>query len=899
MESQIQVGSFLGPYQIVREIARGGQGAVFEGRNGETGVRVAIKVLSDLDPVQLGRFIQEAQVLSRLRHLNLPQVFEVVAQGQRPWFAMELIQGQDLKDWVTRGGLPEPSAIVEVLAPIARALHYCHGQGIVHRDLKPANILIETRTARPVLADFGLVQRDASQMNLEAVDALGRLSMTHEVKGTPSYMAPEQADTESLGGTGPHTDVYALGATLFYLLTGSPPQEGQSTVNVMVQLLKRSEAPDPRVKNPEADPSLSEICRVCLASDPSERFPSALALGEALEESAQEGPSGGGPRRLALAAASLLGLLAMGGAALALLRQTTASASPMPPGATLVLRVDADEVEVLRGQERLGWASAKEPLRLDLSPGPQVLTLRRAGASSELRLNLPAGETSEQRELWREVDLDPGLPARGSVFLVGGDAPVRDETGRSLQGVELPTKVRLPLGRYRVALSAEQRHPRQVEFVVAGETSAPDMSMQGEIRWRKKIEGTLWACRPGEDLDGDGTGDLLLHASAGGQPERIQAFSGVDGAELWERPVPINLWTGSYFQHEPRRAVVAVRGKGPTNLLWLDPATGRELQPPFSQGEGRPQTFYGIAGFDGGRRGLVVSSHFYDEKAPGRELIRLGPGGEERGRIDLAALGMKGQKHLRGSYPAPFDARGSGRAKAVLWRFHRTYFLVELDSPSRVIKRYDPPRASAAIRNYRNWWCVGDSILPVTPDGRSAILSWIGQESLKEVQSYLSLISAGSERRWTTKLPGFYTWGRWLELRSGPVFAACVLVRNTRARGRLVLIDPESGDILRQTEVSEGLIGTPSLLRSRGGLESIVIGTYKPALVRLLDAQTLEPRWSRDFRNETKRFRGKEDLSFEVGRYVVDLDRDGNDELALVRSWDGELLVVDPILDPK
>jgi protein kinase-like protein len=891
MDRDLEVGQQLGPYEILREIARGGQGAVFEGRHPQTGLRVALKVLTDSSPVERGRFLQEAQVLARLRHPNLPQIFEVAAEGETPWFALELIEGRDLDDWVLQAGLPEPRAIVEVLSPIARALDYCHQQGIVHRDLKPRNILLETRTKRPVLADFGLVQRDASQMNLEAVDALGRLSMTHEVKGTPSYMAPEQADTESFGGTGPRTDVYALGATLYFLLTGSPPQEGQSVVNVMVQLLKRTEAPDPLAKNAAADPALSEVCRRCLRTEPSERYGSALEVGQALDSCVAAPRSGAWVGALLLAC--VLAVLGLVVGALSLARPAP---TPTTSLAVLNLSVDADDVEVFRGGERLGAVSSQEALRLELTPGAQRLELRRGGASLELTFDLPRGESAQSVELWREVSLETGTPAKGSLFAVGRDAPARDDSGRSLHGLSLPARVRLPLGRYRASLRAEGRHPLRLEFTVAPNTSLPDMKLRGEIRWRKKIPGTLWVCRPGVDLDGDGTGDVLLHAAGNKQPERVLALSGRDGRELWPKPAPINLWGGSYVQEEPQRAVVAVRGKGPTSLVWLDPATGRELRAPFTRGQGREQTFYGIAGFEGGRRGLVFSRHFYDERLPGRELIHVGPAGEERGRLELEELGAKAGRSLRASYPAPFDLRGTGRAKVVLWRFHRTYYLIELGKPSRLVQRYEPPEGSAAIRNHRNWWAVGDSVLRVR-DAREAILTWIGQEAGQGIQSYLSLLAPGPERRWTIRQPGFYAWGRWLELRSGPVFAALFLVHNSRRKGRLVLIDPEGGEILRQVEVNEGLIGPPSLLRSRKGVESVVLGTYRPSLVRLLDARSLASRWSRSFRNDNDTTKANKDVGYEVLRSVADLDRDGSEELVVVRSRDGEVVVVDPLFD--
>lgn len=893
MTGELQAGDTLGPYQVLRVIARGGQGAVFEGRDPARGLRVAIKVLSDTDPVQLGRFLQEAQVLARLQHPNLPRVFEVVAEGPRPWFAMELIQGRDLADWVAQGGLPAPEAIVEVLSPVARALHYCHGQGIVHRDLKPRNILIEERTSRVVLADFGLVQRDASQMDLEAVDALGRLSLTHEVKGTPSYMAPEQADAESFGGTGPQTDVYALGATLFYLLTGSPPQEGQTTVNVMVQLLKRTEAPDAREKNPDADPALSELARACLQTTPAERPATAEAVAQALESC----PVGGQPRSapggrvLGALLFAVLVLAVLGGASWALLGSPGEAEE-----AVLWLSVDADRVEVFDDQERLGWASPEEPLRIERAAGATTLRLRREGAELELSLDLAPGETRQNCELWREVELDPGRAAQGSVRPSSGEAAVRDQGGRDLSEVALPARLRLPLGRYRVTLRADEHHPREAELVVAAGVSLEDLALVPELRWRKKLRGTIWTARPELDLDGDGIRDILLHSKFG-DVERVEVLSGREGAELWPERVPVRLWTGSALQEEPRPAVVAVRGTSPSELLWLDPKSGQELRTLLSEGRrgGRKLTLYGLTSLDRGRRGILLTTHYYDEAPPARELIHLGPDGTERARIDLAAFGAPAGKELRASYPAPFDAELAS-AEVALWRVHRTYYLVGLGSTPRVLRRYPPPPASAAIANYRGWYAVGDGILPVSPERRAAVLTWIGQDPSAGVQSHLALIGADGEPRWRLRLKGFYAWGRWLELQRGRVFAAAVLTKSKRTHGRVVLIDPERGEVLRETEVNEGLVSAPQVLRSRGGVESLMIGTCDPALVRLLDPLTFEVRWTRDVGNRGTLARKKGGRSFEVGRYVSDLDGDGADELIVVRSWDGEVVVYDPIV---
>lgn len=901
---EIAVGAWLGSYQVTREIARGGQGAVFEGRHRESGARVALKVLLDRDPAQLGRFLQEAQVLSRLRHPHLPLISEIEARGPAPYFAMELIEGRDLADRVLQAGLPDRAWIVRVLAPIARAIHYCHEQGIVHRDLKPRNILVEAETGRPVLADFGLVQRDSSQMGLQTVDGLGRLSTTNEVMGTPSYMAPEQADGETFGGIGPHTDVYALGATLFYLLTGKPPQEGSSLVNILVKLLKRTEPPDPRAKNPSADRALSELCRSCLRTHSTERPPTALAVAEALE-AINADPKPRNPLRFVALGLGLL-VLAGGGAALAVASQTGASPPatvsapevPVGPRALLVLSVDADRVEVLSGEVVLGKASPTTPLRLELNAGKQSLSLRRLGASIPLELDLAEGQTAHSCQLNVSLFLEAGTAAQATVYPAGRDAPARDSTGQVLREIQLPLDLSLPLGRYRISLKAADHHPKSVEFVARPGGPSPRLQLTGEIRWRRDYDGTLWNSHFGEDLDGDGTRDLVVHWVDREETQRLLALSGVDGGQLWENDPQVNLWSGSLIQQRPERAILAIRGTSPqvSELLWLDPATGRELREPFrfEASNSEKVTLSGLAGIAGGQGGVLTTEHWQDNTSPGRSLVRLGPKGRERSRVSLIDLGLEPRKNTRSSYPAVFDASGQGVKDAVLWRYHRTYFFLDLNHGSRVLATRPPPARSVEAKTYRGWWAVGDTIPRVEPGGKAAVLSWIGREGGK-IRSHLSLVDTKLEDRWSVTFDGYYYQGAWLDLRGGRVFAAVVLPKRERSLAQLRLLDPETGEILRKTDIEAGLIAAPKLLRSRAGLESLVLSTYKPSLVQLLDPVTFRPRWQQGFRNTNERHRGKQNLRFEVNSAVADLDQDGAEELVVTRCWDGELVVVDPL----
>ena len=160
---------------------------------------------------------------------------------------------------------------VELIAKLARAVHYAHEHGILHRDIKPGNILLDAK-GEPHLTDFGLAR---------LVETESTVTRTKEVLGTPSYMAPEQAAGENAELTNA-TDVYGLGAVLYQLLTGHPPFAGGTTYET-IRLLLDTEPRPPRLLNPKIDRDLSTICLKCLEKDPQRRYSSALALAEDLE----------------------------------------------------------------------------------------------------------------------------------------------------------------------------------------------------------------------------------------------------------------------------------------------------------------------------------------------------------------------------------------------------------------------------------------------------------------------------------------------------------------------------------------------------------------------------------------------------------------------------------------
>ena len=274
----------FGPYEILGEIARGGQGVVLRARHRELGHLVALKLLTGGAAVQHKRFRQEAKVLARLRHPHLARVTDLGERSGTPFLAMDLVEGADLASRVANSGPPPLAWSARIMALIGYTLHYCHQQGIVHRDLKPANVLIEAESERPVLVDFGLAQRDAERMALGSLDQ-GPLSLTGELKGTPSFMAPEQASPERYGPVSPATDVYALGATLYFLLTGRPPFWGEGMVQTLRQVIAEP-PPDPRQIVPGLPPALAQLCLRSLAKDPRQRPSDAAAAARELAAAA-------------------------------------------------------------------------------------------------------------------------------------------------------------------------------------------------------------------------------------------------------------------------------------------------------------------------------------------------------------------------------------------------------------------------------------------------------------------------------------------------------------------------------------------------------------------------------------------------------------------------------------
>ena len=264
----------LGDYELLEEVGRGGQGVVFRARQKSLNRIVALKVIGLgqwATKAHLKRFRLEAEAAASLDHPCIVPIYEVGERDGQCYFSMKFVEGGQLDEVVKDAPMSIRQA-VELIAKVARTVHYAHEHGILHRDIKPGNILLDAK-GEPHLTDFGLARLVESREHGHA----RRL----EVLGTPSYMAPEQAAGNNAGLTSA-TDVYGLGAVLYQLLTGHPPFAGGTTYET-IKLLLETEPRPPRLWNPKVDRDLSTICLKCLEKDPQRRYSSALALAEDLE----------------------------------------------------------------------------------------------------------------------------------------------------------------------------------------------------------------------------------------------------------------------------------------------------------------------------------------------------------------------------------------------------------------------------------------------------------------------------------------------------------------------------------------------------------------------------------------------------------------------------------------
>ncbi|MCA9076618.1 MAG: serine/threonine protein kinase [Planctomycetaceae bacterium] len=279
----------IGPYTIEHKIGAGGMGTVYLGTHVETGEQAAVKVLPSMlarEPGFVARFNREIDALKKLSHPNVVQLYESGVDNSSGgdlsiyYYAMEYVEGETLTSRIKRTKRIPWRETIDIAVQICAALKSAHNAGVIHRDLKPSNLLL-ARDGTVKLTDFGVAQ----------VFATNKLTLTGGVIGTAEYMAPEQAEGKRANK---QSDLYALGAVMYVMITGRPPFTGKAAIDIATKQ-KTGLFDSPRMIVPEIPYWLDEVICKCLEKKPDDRYPDAYVLSRRLEEI---------PRKVDLASAS-------------------------------------------------------------------------------------------------------------------------------------------------------------------------------------------------------------------------------------------------------------------------------------------------------------------------------------------------------------------------------------------------------------------------------------------------------------------------------------------------------------------------------------------------------------------------------------------------------------------
>ncbi len=263
----------FGDYELLEEIARGGMGVVYKARQISLNRTVAVKMIlaAQFAGKQVTqRFRGEAAAAAVLQHPNIVAIHEIGMHDGQLFFSMDFVAGQNLARFVgIRPLVPKQAA--RYMALLAGAVHYAHQQGVLHRDLKPSNVLIDAATDQPRLTDFGLAKR---------LDGDSSLTVSGQLLGSPNFMPPEQAGAAH-GKVSVRSDVFGLGAILYYLITARAPFQSESIEQTVHQVL-HSDPVAPCLLNPSLPSDLETICLKCLEKEPNKRYQTAQELADEL-----------------------------------------------------------------------------------------------------------------------------------------------------------------------------------------------------------------------------------------------------------------------------------------------------------------------------------------------------------------------------------------------------------------------------------------------------------------------------------------------------------------------------------------------------------------------------------------------------------------------------------------
>ncbi len=508
----------FGKYILVTRVGAGAMGEVWRAWQIDLPRWVALKFLKGDNPEEIARFVQEARTAAKLAHANIVTTYEAGELQGRRYIAMEFLEGADL----SRGAL-ETRAALEAIRDAARAVHYAHEQQIIHRDLKPSNLVL-TRSGRLCVTDFGLAK---------SLKTPSGLSQTGALLGTPYYMSPEQAAGRTdLDG---RSDVFALGATLYHLLTGRPPFTGNTWVEILRGVLQDEPIP-PRYLNPALGRDVETIVLKCLEKEPARRYESARALQEDLDRSLRGEAILARPASLvykmwlrvrrhkaaSAAAAALVGTLSVVGAVWA-----------FTPG-KIQFAVAPAGARVRVGEQE--WIARAEPRLVSLPAGVYEMTAELAGHDPETRtVAVERGRTKDLtlRLAHHQGRLEAESHPQGSEIEVDGVA-----YGSRVRNLALDT------GPHRLRAWSLGHYTREAEVEVEkGGTARAFLWLEPGVAWTYGSTGIpsgIGLDLRAIDIDGDGVREMLHQDSTD-----LVFRRAVDGAELRR----LTAWDSLQFHH--------------------------------------------------------------------------------------------------------------------------------------------------------------------------------------------------------------------------------------------------------------------------------------------------------------------------------------------------------------
>ncbi len=466
----------LGPYRLVKLLGAGAMGAVYQARHVELEREVALKLLVSEgapSPRAVQRFKREARLAARLDHPNVVRVYEAAQDKGYHYIAMDMVRGMSVAELIALGEM-SPRRAVYVMRRVCEAVAYAHERDVIHRDLKPANILVEEASGEARVTDFGL-----------AVLAEGgeddRLTRTGAAVGTPAYMAPEQVRGQ-LDRIDARTDVYALGATFYEMLTGKPPFEANTFLELAKKICDHPPAA-PRRLNVAVPKDVETICLKALEKAPQNRYQTAADMAADLaaflseQEIAAKPPgalvrAGRWARRhpVLVGAVGCVLTVLVGGLGFYLTQPGDLAVTTTPAGAVVLV----DEMEV-----------GVSPVRVALPAGRHVLRFRKEGyldramGIDEVRINhlgdhAVSGQLVSERGLLRVTSDPPGA----QVTVEAQRAP--GEPGPVVERGTTPFLASLRAGPYRVRLQADgyvEPAPRDVTVAPGGAEEAIAFSL--------------------------------------------------------------------------------------------------------------------------------------------------------------------------------------------------------------------------------------------------------------------------------------------------------------------------------------------------------------------------------------------------------------------------------------